>query len=218
MKYDDKNEAFFKNLAAMYAEKDGEALKNEVAEIEKENMPHSPHLDRKVQTKMLNFKMKRLSYLFVPVAACFILFAIYFGRAPINNNPTAMVESTPPTNSAPDTAIVDNNTPRPIPNEVELLSAKLPNGYNVTDVDYDNGKTIYYIANDTKNEIVLTTEAFSGELENEMFQEININNTRVYGLVKNDYSVITYEKDNILYKLTSKYNYHDLIEISKNLI
>lgn len=221
MGYDDKNEQFFKSIASLYAEKDGELLKNELEQIEKEgSVTYSSRLDKKIKNKILNMKIRKLSYSLVPIAACFILLAVYFSSPSFNNKPTEIVDNSPSMADSPSAPTDSNDTPRPTPNnnEVQLLSAKLPRGYMLTDVDYDNGKTIYYIVNESKNEIVLTTEEFSGEIENEIFQEININNTRVYGMVKNDYSVITYEKDDLLYTLTSKYNYKDLIEISKGLL
>lgn len=222
MKYDDKNERFFKNIASLYAEKEGGLLKEELAELEKENdIQYSPHLDRKIKNRILSLKMRKLSYALVPVAACFLLLAVYFGSLPANNRPngTPIADNAPADSGSPIAQATAPAAPHSTPAiSAELLSARLPYGYEITEVDYDKEKTIFHIINDTNNEIVLTMEEAAGQIAKNAFQEIVVNNTPVYGLVKKDYSVITYEKDDILYTLTSKYNYKDLIEISKNLI
>lgn len=201
MKRREKEEQFFKHIASLYAEKEGEALRDELRQLNNEGtVDHTLSLDKKVNTKIRSIKIRQLTYKLMPVAACLVIFVLYFANPSVRNQDSAIKEEA-----------VTNE-------QIDFVSAKLPPGYTLSKKDYDKNKTIYYIASNTNNDIVLTTEEFASVIEKEFFQELQIKDTKVYGLVKDDFSVITYEKDNILYTLTSRYDYQDLIELSKSLI
>jgi len=156
--------------------------------------------------------------------------------APAPAAPSAQSSSTPsqaPSSSAPSQAPSSSAPSRPSPadslpgapsaallelqDSVRLVSATLPEGYTVQNVDYDNLAAIMEISNARQNRIVLAIEEYSG-FESEGFSVIAINGATVYGLVKNDYSVLKYSVDNLLFTLSSRFDYEDLIEISENII
>lgn len=201
MKYNEKEEIFFKNIASLYVEKEGELLKKELSKIEsQDNKDHISFQYKNLKRKISIFKFRQFSYKAMPLVACLLIFAIYFNRNFVSDRDLRVKES-------------------PVKNlSIEFISSKLPAEYKLTDINYDMDKTIYYIASNTQNNIILTLEEAGGDFDKDIFKEAVINDTKVYGLVKNDFNVLIYEKDNLLYKLTSIYNYEDLIELSKNLI
>ena len=147
--------------------------------------------------------------------------------APAPAAPSAQSSSTPsqaPSSSAPSRPSPADSLPGApsaalleLQDSVRLVSATLPEGYTVQNVDYDNLAAIMEISNARQNRIVLAIEEYSG-FESEGFSVIAINGATVYGLVKNDYSVLKYSVDNLLFTLSSRFDYEDLIEISENII
>ena len=247
MNYDEKNDVFFKNLASLYVEKDGERLKNELEEMENDSSTSYPQrLDKRIRSNVRMSDIRRAATILAPAAACFLLIFALWGRmpamdisGPLNMNFSSPAYITSETSSPPSAADSPANlyseyasdadvssaaeaalkqTQTDASTVMALMAARLPYGYDVTGVDYDNAKTIYHILNDTNNQIVLTTEKTSLDIDLAYYQEIRINGVRVFGMVKNDYSLITYEQDGLIYTLTSRYNYKDLIDISKNII
>ena len=230
MQYEDKNETFFKTLASQYVEKDGERLKKELEDIENDQKASYPtRLDKRIRSKILMSDARRAITIAAPVAACFLLIFAFFGRIPfIENGSPSIIDINSQTSINYDAPSSGTPAVEGTPNrgnnrtqaqmQIALMAAKMPAGYNVTGIDYDMEKTIYYITNDADNQIVMTTEKSEFDIEMAYYQEIRINGEPVYGMVKSDFSVITYEKDGVLYTLTSKYNYEDLIDISKNII
>ncbi|MCL2771889.1 MAG: DUF4367 domain-containing protein [Oscillospiraceae bacterium] len=201
MKNNSKNELFFKNLASSYAEKSGNELKKEFDNLN--SFSQSEQLDKKVKSAVKTAKIKRWTARLTPVAACFIILIIIAVNLPILNifSNTNEVSQTP-------SAILT----------YDFVSTKLPSAYTLEKVDYDKQKAIYYIAGNEDNQIILTIEEFKGNINTDGLKKININNTNVYAISKADYSFIQYKKDDLLYTLTSPYDYYDLITLSENLI
>lgn len=194
MKDDDKDDIFFKKIASLYSYREGEILKQELEDSEK-NINYSTLLDKKIKNRISKIKFKSLTYKLIPIVASIIIAFVYF----VTSNKT------------------ENNIVKK-KNDMEFLSAKMPNGYNITNVAYDKEKTIYYIKNETNNNIVLVSEKSKSEIEKELFKEIDVNNEKVYLLAKKDFNVLLYQKDDVLYSFSSEYNYNDLIELSKGFI
>jgi hypothetical protein len=81
-------------------------------------------------------------------------------------------------------------------------------------VDYDNAAAIMRITNDRMDSIVVIAEQYH-DFDKEGFSVITINGLPAYIRRKNDYCVVKYRYDNMLYTLTSMYEYEGLIEISE---
>lgn len=223
-------ERFFKELAQAYAEREGMALVNELTELKRENtLPHSAGLKRKIKNKLSYQRFRNFSKVMLPLAASFLV-ALFFYTNYGNNKPLTSSESLPapaaPATSAPimaeesvaesDIFYSDSQTMQALYNSVELVSASLPAGYYVSGVDYDNAAAIMEIISLHNNRIVLVTEAYH-EFNNEGFSEILINGDLAYTLVKSDYCLLKYAKNDMLYSLSGLYEYGDLIEIVENI-
>lgn len=220
------DELFFKELAQAYAEHEGEVLINELAELDRASaLPQSFGLTKKIKSKVFKHKFTAFSRVALPLAASFVvallLYANYGGfgslapsdSAPTTSAPLYLAEA-PTMESAFYT--LDEKIIQTLEHSVALVSASLPTGYSVTGVDYDNASAIMEINAGQSNRIVIVTEAYH-EFNTEGFSKLTIGDSLAYGLVKSDYCLLKYAKDDMLYTLSGLYEYGDLIEIIENI-
>jgi len=227
-----ENEVFFKNLASLYAEKSGNELKKELAELG--SSYHSldfTALDAKVKNRVRTDSVKKWTSRLLPLTACFIfvlMYAVITANLPdlyspesdfnFNNNAADNAYNA----DSAESAAADSESETAPPSQTltfEFIGSKLPIDYILEKVDYDREKAIYYIAGINGVEIILTVEEFTGNINTEGLERISINNKNAYGISKKDFSSIQYIKDDFLYILTSPYGgYYDLIKVSENLV
>jgi len=222
-----KNEVFFKNLASLYTEKSGNELKKEFAGLNNScTSADVLSLDKRVKRGIRADKVKKWTSRLLPLTACFIIFIAYIVIInPRTFNFAGNSDNIDNINNINYADSADNAgmamEPAETQSEIltfEFISDKLPSGYILQKVDYDNQKAIYYIISDGNNEIILTVEEFTGNINTDGLEKISINNIDAYGISKKDFSFIQYKKDNFLYMLTSPYDYGELIRLSENLI
>jgi hypothetical protein len=199
-----KNEIFFKNLASLYAEKSGNETKKEFAALDNSYHSSGPlPADKKIKSRVRAYKVKKWTSRLLPVAACLIIFMAYIAvsiRLPGFDFPDK---------GNPDSVLSEKLT-------YEFVSDKLPSGYVLRKVDYDNQKAVYYIISENDTEIILTVEEY-GELT-EGLEKRRLKDIYANFAITEDYCFLQYQKDNLLYTLTSPDNISDLIKISENLI
>ena len=189
------SERFFAEVAKTYAENEGAALYDDFVETEaKTRMPSTAGLDRKIKNKLINRKINKFTRRALPLAAAFVVAILLYNNA-----------GDAPQESGPDTMYY-------LQSNVELVSALLPAGYWVTDIDYDNAAAIMEIENEAANHIVLAIEEYD-DFKKEGFSVIFVNGEEVYGMVKNDYSILRYRKYDMLYTFTCMYDYIDMVDI-----
>lgn len=219
MKYQDSyqgdNEAFFRSLASLYIEDEGEKLKHELETeyIEIDDIPQQTalyDLDKNVNKAISAVKLRQFVYMAAPVAACFLIALLYISKPAIPNNGTA--DTFPPL----DTTI--QSTPTSAPAEITLLSTKLPEGCVVTKTDYDYDKMIYYIRNAQNNNIVLVSEPFTEIPPEENFDQITVNGITAYYMSKKDYKILFVRNNDALYTLSSEFNVQDLVDIASSIV
>lgn len=224
------SERFFAELAKAYSENEGAALQAGFAQISAENrLLPTAGLDKKIKSSLRNRKLRDYSLRSLPLAASLIIAVLIYSNV-------RLVPQSPPASAplvAPPTVAVtpapEPEPPMPLPEptaeadiagalrqSVALVSASLPAGYGVTGVDYDNAAAVMEITNAQNNRIVLVTEAYH-DFDTEGLSMVKVNGSPAYGLVKSDYCVLKYQKDDMLYTLTSMFNFGDLIEIIENI-
>lgn len=225
---DNKNEKerFFAELAKAYTAEEGITLLNEFANISKGNtLLPTAGLERKIKNKLFHRKIRSFTLKALPFAATFVVALLIFNglqgylakqspnydTAP-STTPIAM-PAAPPTMASPNPNLAREHS---LLENVALVSANLPAGYEVTGVDYDNMAAVMAIENKAANRIILTLEEYT-DFDTTGFSIIEVNGDMAYGLVKQDYCVLKYSKDDMLYTLTSLYDYGDLIEIIENI-
>ncbi|MCL2496310.1 MAG: DUF4367 domain-containing protein [Clostridiales bacterium] len=213
-----KSERFFAELATAYAEKEAASLQDELAELEAENrLLSTAGLERKIKSGVFTLKFKKYSIRSLPLVASLVFALLLFNGYETNrpssdvSAPSIQVVAEQPVYMAPNKVIRDN-----LLNSVELVSARLPAGYTLTGVDYDNAAAIMEITNEKSNLIVLKAEAYR-DFDKEGFSVIKANGAVAYGMVNNDYCILKYSKDDMLYTLTSMYDYEDLLELFEHI-
>jgi hypothetical protein len=220
------SERFFAELAKAYAENEGAALNAELARLKAENrLLPTTGLESKIKSKQAANKFRSYALRSLPLAASLMIaLLVYSSYHNGLQSPTPKNQPPPTVATAPPAAMpAPTPSPEPPPMEIEsalqlsvkLVSASLPAGYTLSGVDYDNEAAIMEITNETSNRIVLRAEPCY-DFDKDGFTVIKVNGTPAYGLVKSDYCLLKYAKDDMLYTLTSMYDYGDLIEIIEN--
>ena len=112
--------------------------------------------------------------------------------------------------------------------EVITLSFELPTDCIVSDVMQDVGQTVYYIKNAKNDDIILTAEKSTdaggtGRFDKDRLTsaglvEIEINNTKLYAIAKADFSRFTFQKEDIIYNMTCKYDYNTLVSLCEYVL
>ncbi|MCL1975516.1 MAG: DUF4367 domain-containing protein [Firmicutes bacterium] len=219
------DERFYKELAEAYAKRSGENLLNELAELKRENIQlRSPGLDRKIKNKVIGYRFFNYSKIALPLVASFLIAVLIYANfketVPQSSSESMFIPTTPMIAVNPNKKSgFSSNTEQlrdTLENKIELISASLPTGYSVSGVDYDHGAAIMEIENEQNNRIILVTELYH-EYVKEGFSALTVNDTTAYILVKNDYCLLKYAKDDMLYTLSGLYEYGDLIEIIENI-
>ena len=214
MKHNIKNEAFFKNLASLYAEKSGNEVKSDLANLIGSDKPKSADfstLDAKVKSRISTHKIKKWTAILTPVAACFLIFIttyIALSFPLINLKKDSFTDADKSQSGLSASPILT----------YEFVSLKLPSEYTLKKVDYDYQKAIYYVISADDTEIILTIEKSEENINTDGLEKIRIKDLNAYGISNEDYSFIQYKKDDYLYMLTCPNDYGDLIKISENLI
>lgn len=199
MGMDNKNsERFFTELAKAYAENEAATLQSEFEENAENRFLSTAGLDRKIKNKLLRRKINKFAKRALPLAAVFVVAVLLY-----NNAGDLPQESSPVTKNY-------------LQSSVELVSASLPAGYQVLSVDYDNAAAIIEIENKAANHIVLAIEE-RDDFRKEGFSIIWVNGEKVYGMVKKDYSILQYSKDDMLYTFTCMYDYTDMVDIIQSI-
>jgi len=203
----------FKEAAALYINKQGEDLLNEAAYIDSLPFPNIGRVSQKIKSKRRSSGIRKMSAALLPAAACFVLVIIYLSsRMAVPRNDYS-AESVPQDNYS---AAYDKTAASETA-EVQLLTAKLPQGFNLTNTDVDNGQTICYIKS-ANNDIILVMEEWRDIAAARPMTELDVNGTPMYALQMNDYSLLTYKKGDLRFTLTCPYDYRDLIIIGGLLV
>ena len=97
--------------------------------------------------------------------------------------------------------------------EIIPISIPIKPAYSVVSAIQDAGRTIYFIANEKQDNIVLSLRR--GELsdvETTALTPASINGITVYLLYNADYSMLLFERDGVIHELTCKYDVNTLVD------
>jgi|GEM_PF-2337156 len=202
-----KEDMFFEIIARKYMEDDGENLRKISEELNKQNKDSS-RLDLKVKRSINRMRFKKY-YIASSLVGCALIIILMMNSILLKNmNLTGSGSS----NSDTTQVYYDKEY------AMQKLASILPAGYRVSDSDYDNGKTIFYVLNDKNDQIVLEEDPSKNGLETYGLRKFNLQNTEAYGISKADYSLITFKLGDKLYTITSAYDARGLIAIGESII
>jgi len=205
----DNLDELLKEVASLYAEREGEKLLSEDAALRDEaDGADFSKIWAAARARAFSKNVRRFAFVAAPVAACLIV-ALVFIRLP-GTLPATPTSTAATTASAPEQPV-----------EIQFLSAKLPQGCVLTKTDYDWGKTLYYITNATGNNIVLVAERSASQLgasDTDGYTHTVINHTDAYVLARKDYNVLLAQADGVQYTLSSEFDAEDLVQIAKSIL
>lgn len=206
-----KEDKFFEIIAKKYMEEDGENLRK-LSERLNEEASDISGLDRKIEKSLRRTKVKK-RYIASGLAGCALIIFLCINVFLSNDKNSNISQSESQDNTYTYDAEQYNEQ-----EDMQRIASILPVGYKVESIDHDNGKTIFYVLNDLKDEIILEEESLSYSLEVDTLKSFYLQDTRAYGISKADYSLITFELEDKLYTLTSSYDAHGLIAIGESII
>lgn len=212
-----KQDDIFKELASKYTEIDGKMLRDQLIEVEKENQINiSRGLDNSIYQKIRNHKSKKYITRVGQAAACLLIMFLsgYLFNHIIADTPQNFDTVEYSGNLQSVTGDVQNSNN----DTIIRLTATLPENFSISNVEQDNGETIYYIVDANKDNVILSICKSDDALDTEGLKQINIDGTPVYVLTKNDYTLLKFKKDGNVYILTCKYDINTLIEIGESII
>ncbi|MDR0951832.1 MAG: DUF4367 domain-containing protein [Oscillospiraceae bacterium] len=196
----DKKEEFLRRAANEYVELQGEALRQEADRLNREAVYPTAGLERRVFNAVRPRKRRWLASL-AAVAACLALVFLggrtLFGDGGSAPSPTAQTPD--------DTGII-------------ALSFQVPTGFTQTGMEQDQGKSIYYFDDRLGDNVVLTLEKPTTLIDASSFTELNINDADAYAASKEGYQIMTFEKDEVLYTLTCRYDVNTLLRFGEVIL
>ena len=206
------SEKFYQELAKAYADHENAALLQELAELDRE-------------TRRRKHKNRRTMLLSMAAILVFAAIAIgsfrsglpwpSAGMSSSSTSPPPQSSPLPPA-ASPLPPVAEDSPADTLRESVRFVNTNLPAGYKVTSVDYDHSAAIMEITNEKSNAIRLVAEEYDS-FETGGFSRITINGNPAYGLVKNDYCILKFGRNGILYTISSMYTYEDLVEIGKRM-
>lgn len=233
----DSREQFYKRAAAEYAESYGAELRRELEELEQSGAVYvTPGLDRRVMNAVGREKRVRRGRWIGLLAAGIALAVIVPGV--LRQRELGIAGSGSSAQAAPEAAAqqaepefeLDEAAPEPDQDaggiaesrasslEPIPLSFELPGNFSVESFEQDYGKSVYTLANTELDDVVLTLEYSGPEASFDGFVEIGIGDNTAYGRSTPDYSLLMFEKRDIVYTLSCRHDINTLVGLSKKIL
>jgi len=224
------NDDAMKKIANIYMERYSQELKDEMDSLAKAPgvAVAEVRLERRIR-RWIAAKKRRPYYLggLSALAACFILMFLFLlpGGLYVDNAPSmdpeapgSTVSISPPfalTPSTPTGGFSISDGPH---FDVIPLTATLPPGFTVAGFEQDYGKSIYYIDDVYRDNVVITLEMADMPPDTSGLVEINLGGLTAFGTQTDYYSLLTFNQDGILHTLTSRYDINTLIRLSEAFV
>ena len=207
-----KEDRFFEIIAKKYMEDDGENLRKLSEELNKEAKDLS-RLDLRVKKSINRAKSKNYYIASSLVGCALIIFLVVNYSNIFLTGTNEEMSSSDNTKAYSETTEINKDKEY----DIQRVASILPVGYEVSDIDYDNTKTIFYVLNDKNDKIVIEEEK-TEDIKSDGLVRISLQGKEAYGISKADYSVITFKSGDNLYTMTSAYDAQSLIAIGESIL
>lgn len=211
----------FKELATRYVEYYGEMLNDEAALLNRQPVV-TPRMDSNVRRYIKSGGTRRYA---AGLAALAAMVAIVLMIPMLNNLNNSGMMSPESSAAAPSPAQAESAAPAPAQDaqssptpEILPLSFTLPDNLTVADSKLDNGKSVYYLSNSGRDDIVMTMELDPKEDVFAGLRQTQINDYTVYYKYTADYSVMAFKKQDITYVLTCKHDVNTLVPLAEAIL
>lgn len=215
------NEFLLKSMTREYVQKLGEQVKAENIQLSREfSFAPTPGLDRRVFSHIAARKRRNSFRAAAIIAACIALLIVtpfalnmigQFAPTPISTAVPSV--STPAEPLAPEQTHFEPTNAGIIP-----LSFEMPEGYFAGEPELDNGMTVYQITTPLDDDIVLTLTKDGDISEYTNLKRVLIDDEPVFAKSTADYNLIAFERDNIMYVATCKYDANTIFTLGKNIL
>jgi hypothetical protein len=191
-------------MARRYTEEYGGELLRELSQIEASGVDPraAERLEWRVKGKIAAEKRRPYLRAVVAVAACFALMLI-----------------TPqlfrPSSGAPVASAPSDELPA---FEVIPLSTALPDGFTQTGFEQDLEKSVYYVEDRYLDDVVVTLETSPSPPDTTGLTQLSLGGTEAYGAQKDGYSLLTFQRDDVLYTLTCRHDINTLLRLGRGLV
>ena len=204
------NDKLFREIAEKYTEQYGQALRDEQTMLDRSPgaLPPTDRLERRVRQQIAAEKRRPYLRIITALAAClaialFLPFAIrsgLFSPDVAGNSPPAQSDM--------------SDSPAPTPAAAIPLSATLPAGFTESGFELDNGKSVYYIEHAYMDDVVITLENATLS-DTSGLTAITLGDKVVYGTQTDSYNLLTFQRDEVVYELTCRYDINTLLELGE---
>lgn len=181
-----------RQIAKQYVAVDGETLLQEAKQLDYD----TTGLKRKVDRWRNRRRNRRIISFVSGVAACFIIFLL------LPKSKLVEVEDATSTAQA-----------QPI-----ALNFALPDNFSESGFEQDNEKSIYYLEDKGKDDVVMTLEYAQDVPEKEALVPLEIDGYEVYGRQTGEYSLLAFCKDDVLYTLTCRHDINTIAQLSSAIL
>jgi hypothetical protein len=196
-------EEFLRRAASEYVERQGEAFKEEVARFNQETHYPTANLERRI-FKAVRQRKRRFVMPLVAAAACLAL--LFFGGRTLFQN----IRYIPDIPKLTDQTSDDR--------QLISLSFQVPTGFTQTGAEQDQGQSIYYFDDQLGDNVVLTLEKPEVPIDESFYTQLDINGASAYAASRDYYQIMMFEKDDVLYTLTCRYDVNTLLRFSEKIL
>jgi len=199
-----EKEKLLQDLARMYTEEYGKALKKEHVLLEQNGDVYpTQNLERRVMETVYPQKRTWHNYFRTIAAVAAVLVLVIVGIQMLH------------TTSTPDFSAT---VPSPVHFEVIPLSFSVPEGFTNTGFEQDNEKSIYYFEDYRNDNVVLVMEKSEQKPDPAGRTLIDINGSTAYAAREEGYSLLTFSKNGVLYELTCRYDINTLTRLGYEIL
>ena len=212
MERNKSNEALFRRMAEEYISQYGRELLYEAESLRQSGVEYlTPRADGAIQVTLKKKKQKKARYAAIAaIAACVLMMLM---------TPT-ILRIMKIGGQAAESSAIEGDASADFTQEITaprfMNAANLPEAFSIVSEKEDNGRMIYYISDENLDDVVMTLE-YSGNSENWNEGLVKIESGDFSGFAKSEdsYHLLAFEKNNIQYTLTCKYDINTLIAVGK---
>ena len=223
------NDKFFKDLADMYSEKDGERLLYEY--------------ENKKNVSFFRRPNAILKYASLAAALVIVFTVAFYTIGDKTRDMTEVIETPAMEQSGVENSFeekeqvmeepamvaeAEESSDKQAPiskealalleNDYTYLTENLSVNYKIVDYKIDNGENVFEIINDENSLITLSINNSDDLIDYEDYDIVNVNGTSARMVQKADYSLLVFVKENRTYTLTTPYDANTLISVTEQIV
>lgn len=98
------------------------------------------------------------------------------------------------------------------------ISFELPANLWVQDAEQDVGQSVYYLGDTGLDDVVMTMELSDELYVRDDLEELTLGDDIVYGVSYPEYNLLTFQKEDIVYTLTCKYDAETILSLGESIL